>query len=79
MMMLDIAVAFDHLDLAATSLGLGTCWIASIDELEVKKVLGVPEEVRVLAVMTIGYTASWPEPRPRKELDRLIYRERYGG
>lgn len=78
MMILDIAVAFDHLDLAATSLGLGTCWIASIDELEVKNVLGVPEDVRVLAVMTIGYTSTWPEPRPRKDLDKLIYRERYG-
>ena len=79
MMMLDIAVAFDHLDLAATSLGLGTCWIASIDELEVKKVLAVPDDVRVLAVMTIGYTAAWPEARPRKDLGKLIYRERYGG
>jgi len=79
MMMLDIAVAFDHLDLAATSLGLGTCWIASIDELAVKKVLGVPDEVRCLAVMTIGYTSKWPEPRPRKDLGQLVFRERYGG
>ena len=79
MMMLDIAVAFDHLDLAATSLGLGTCWIASIDELAVKKVLGVPDEVRCLAVMTIGYTSKWPEPRPRKDLSKLVFSERYGG
>lgn len=79
MMMLDIAVAFDHLDLAATSLGLGTCWVASIDELEVKKVLGVPDEVRVLAVMTIGYTSTWPEPRPRKDFSGLICREKWMG
>jgi nitroreductase len=39
MMLLDIAVAIDYIDLTAVSLGLGTCWVASLDELEVKRII----------------------------------------
>ncbi len=78
MMSLDVAIALDYIDLTATSLGLGTCWVASLDELAVKKVLSVPDEIRVISAMAIGYPAApWPKPRPRKALENLVCYEKY--
>lgn len=72
LMPLDLAIAMDHLTLVATAEGLGTCWIAALDEMEVKKLLFVPDDMRVLIVMPVGYPVSWPEPRPRKALDKMV-------
>lgn len=76
-MELDLAIALDHLTLVATEEGLGTCWIAALDEREIKKLLSVPDDKRVLVVMPVGYTDSWPEPRPRKPLEKIICYEKY--
>jgi len=80
MMPLDIAIALDYIDLTAVSLGLGTCWVASLDELEVKRIIEVPDEYRVISTIVIGYPAiPWPQPRPRKELKKLVCYERFTG
>ena len=74
---IDLAIALDHLTLVATEEGLGTCWIAALDEREIKRLLSVPDDKRVLVVMPVGYTDSWPEPRPRKPLEKIICYEKY--
>ena len=52
-----LAIALDHISLAAVELGLGTCWIGAFNEEEVKEILGIPEDVRVVELMPIGYPA----------------------
>lgn len=53
---IDVAIALDHITLAAVELGLGTCWIGAFDEMEVKKILGIPAQgVRVVELMPLGY------------------------
>ena len=52
---IDVAIALDHISLAAVELGLGTCWIGVFNEGKVKEILGIPEEVRVVELMPIGY------------------------
>ena len=69
---IDVAIALDHMTLAAASLGLGTCWIGAFYEDKVKEILGVPPEIRVVALMPLGYPAVEPEPRPRNSLDEVI-------
>ena len=69
---IDVAIALDHLTLAAVAEGLGTCWIAAIDAYEVKNIIGVPNEACVIAVMTVGYPISWPDIKERKLLDRIV-------
>jgi nitroreductase len=76
-MEIDLAIALDHFTLVAAEEGLGTCWIAALDEREIKRLLAVPEDRRVLVVMPVGYTDSWPEPRPRKPLERIICYDKY--
>jgi nitroreductase len=55
---LDIGIALDHLTLAAADEGIGTCWIGAFDEEAVKKVLGVPKNVKVVALIVVGYPES---------------------
>ncbi|MDD4446823.1 MAG: nitroreductase family protein [Methanothrix sp.] len=69
---IDVAIALDHMTLAAASLGLGTCWIGAFYEDKVKEILGVPPEIRVVALLPLGYPAKQPEPRPRKNLDDIV-------
>lgn len=73
----DMAIALDHFSLAATAEGLSTCWIAALDEPELRQVLGIPAEMRALFVMPVGYAAEWPGPRPRKPLQDIICHDRY--
>jgi len=69
---IDVAIALDHMTLAAASLGLGTCWIGAFYEEKVKEILGVPQEIRVVALLPLGYPAEQPGPRPRKTLDEIV-------
>jgi len=73
----DIAIALDHLSLAAASEGLGTCWIGAFDEGEVKRILGIPNDVRVISLMTLGYPASISGKTGRKPLDEIICYDRW--
>ena len=55
---IDVAIAIDHLTLAAVAEGLGTCWIGAFSEDKVKQLLGVPASVKVVAMTPLGYPAS---------------------
>jgi len=56
-----IAIAFEHLVLAAANFGLGTCWLGLWDADEgVKDVLGIPGSIRILAATPLGYPAESP-------------------
>lgn len=77
LMQVDVAIAVDHLVLQATAEGLGTCWVAGLHEREVKEVLSVPENMRVVVVIAIGYTDKWPEARPRKPLEEIVSYDKY--
>lgn len=73
----DLAIAFDHLTLAAWELGLGTCWIGAFAEDEVKQILEVPENVHVVALTPLGYPDESPQMRNRKSLEELVSYDRF--
>ena len=77
--LLDIGISFEHLILAATDLGLGTCWIGSFDEEQAKESLGVPDSTRVVALTTLGYPAEKKgDVFDRKLLRDIVFYNRYG-
>jgi len=78
-MMLDAGLAMEHLVLAATAQGLGTCWQGLFTEEKVRVALNVPEDVRVVAMTPLGYAAEERRPRPRKAMEEIVYYEKYGG
>jgi nitroreductase len=73
----DVAIALEHLILQAEEENLGTCWIGAFEEKEVKAILDIPEEARVLALTPLGYPAEKPPSRGRKSLDEIISLEKY--
>jgi nitroreductase len=73
----DVAIAVDHLILAATALGLGTCWIADFDPDAARKVLRLPEGVEPVIFTSLGYPADQPRTKRRKSLDDLVRYERW--
>jgi nitroreductase len=75
--MLDIGIAMEHLVLAATDRGLGTCWIGWFKEEVAKEALGVPESLRVVAFTPLGYPAETPRPQQRKALDQIMSHDQY--
>lgn len=73
----DLSIAVSFMILEATELGLGTCWLGAFKEDEVKKILDIPEEIRVPAMFTLGYADERPVPRPRKDLNQVICFEKF--
>lgn len=73
----DLAIAMDHIILAAANEGLGTCWIGAFEEKKVKELLNIPEDVRVVALTPIGYPAEEPKDRGRKDFKEIFVYEKY--
>ena len=73
----DVAIALEHIVLQAVELGLGTCWIGAFNEEEVKKILKVPQEKKVVALLTVGYPAESPSAKPRKEISEIVAYNEY--
>jgi len=71
---IDMAITFEHIVLAATEEGLGTCWICAFDPEHFRKVLKLPEGMEPVAVTPLGYAAGDPGARPRKALAEIVTR-----
>jgi len=72
--MVDVAIAMQNIVLAATELGLGTCWIADFDEKAAKEALRIPEDVRVVAMTPLGYPDEEKGPvMGRKPLNSIVH------
>lgn len=79
-MLVDVSIAFTHLILAARAEGLGTCWIGSFDNDEIKRILNIPEDVNVVAITPLGYPKSsdiFVEASSRKSLEEIISTDGY--
>lgn len=77
--LVDIAIAVEHLILAATDRGLGTCWIGAFDEARVKQALQLPDNLRPVACTPLGYPDEAPPARRRKPLDEIVSYNSYIG
>ncbi len=68
----DVAIALEHLILQAQEEGLGTCWIGAFEEKEVKRILQIPDNVKVLALTPLGFPDEKPSSRGRKSLNEIV-------
>jgi len=67
----DSAIVMEHIVLAATALGLGTCWVGAFDPAAAKEVLKLEAGWEPLAFTPLGYPTESPAPRPRKDIEEL--------
>ena len=68
----DTTIALENMVLAAWSLGIGSCWIGNFNEEKTKELLKIPEDWKVVALVTFGYPAEQPKPRKKKPTNELF-------
>lgn len=74
---IDVAIAIDHITLAAVALGLGTCWIGSFYPDKVREILNIPKTIKVVELLTLGYPADSPRPKNRKTIEEIVHYEEW--
>ena len=73
----DVTIAMQNMVLAAEVQGVGSCWIGDFREEEVKRLLGIPEEARVVALLPMGIPDEKPGPKPKKPLSEIVHHNRW--
>jgi len=75
---LDTAASVENALLAAHALGLGACWVGAFYDHQVARTLGLPPDMRPVAIVPLGYPAEDPEPTPRLRFEEFVHMDRYG-
>lgn len=74
----DGAIAMQSMILQATEEGLGTCWIGAFHEAAVKKILGIPPHIRIVAMTPLGYPDEVKgRVTKRKEMNEIIHNNKW--
>ena len=73
----DLAIAVDHLTLAAVNEGLGTCWIGAFSQEKVCDILKIPKSCRTVALLPLGFPKQLGRPKVRKSLDEIVCYETF--
>ncbi len=68
----DTTIACAYAQLAASDLGLGACWVGAFDEEKVKRTVHIPQTLRPVALLPIGYPAENPKIKDRRPLSELV-------
>lgn len=77
----DVAIATEHISLAAAEQGLGSCWVCNFDTDLCRKHFNLPDTIEPAVILTIGYPES-PDlfkqtPKKRKTLEEIIKEETF--
>lgn len=75
---IDVAIAIDHMSLAAVELGLGTCWIGAFYEEQIKEILNIPKSIKVVELLALGYARSTPQNlKTRLPISEIVFFEKW--
>ena len=69
----DTAIACAYVQLAATSLGLATCWVGAFHPGQVSRLIKAPPEMIPVALLPVGYADETPHPTSRRHLEDLVH------
>lgn len=73
----DLAIAVDHMTLAAVDEGLGTCWIGAFSQQRVKEILDIPAKYRVVTLFPLGFPRKEKNMKFRKSLAEIVCYETF--
>jgi nitroreductase len=68
----DVSASIMSMMLAAQELGLGTVWVGAFDEFDVFEILKMPDYLRPIAIVPVGYPSRTPKPTPRLAREELV-------
>ena len=75
---INVAIALEHIALQAVELGLATCWIGSFYPDKIKAILGIPADIIIIELMTVGYPADLRPTPERNPLESIACFEKWG-
>ncbi len=73
----DVTIALENMVMAAEAQGIGSCWIGDFKEEELKELLGIPNDLKVIALVAFGYPAEKPNPPSKKSLEAIVHYNRF--
>lgn len=78
----DTSAAIENILLMVTALGLGACWVIAPcidirDEERIKEILGIPENMKAISILSIGHPTRPHRPRPRLPLSEIVFSEKW--
>ena len=73
----DCMIAGTNMTLMATALGIGSCWIGAFNELKIRSVINVPDYLRIIALISLGYASHPVSPPPRLPLEEIVHYNTY--
>lgn len=76
--LIDLAIAIENMVLTAWELGIGSCWIGAFNEREIRKLLNIPDTLRVVSLLTLGYPDQKIQSKYRKSILEIIHYEKFG-
>lgn len=74
---IDTAIALQNMVIAALALGVGSCWIGDFEQKEVKKLFNIPQDWKVIALVSFGYPTEQPESKRRKPLEEIVSYDKF--
>jgi len=74
---IDTTIALENMVIAAEAQGVGSCWVGDFKEDEVKKLLGIPDSLKVICLVTFGYPAETPHHRSKKSLEEIVHYNKF--
>ena len=72
-----IMISIAYMTLEALNQGLGSCWAGAISPKDAHRVMNLPNTLFVHDFFLLGYPDENPKPRPRKELNKIAFWEKY--
>lgn len=76
--LIDLAIAIENMVLTAWELGIGSCWIGAFNEEEIRKLLDIPDDLRVVSLLTLGYPDQKSQSKYRKSILEIVHYEKFG-
>jgi nitroreductase len=73
----NLSIAMTFMICQAWELGIGSCWIGAFDESMIKKILKIPEKIKVVSLSPFGYPAEEPTARMRKDINEIVSYNEY--
>ena len=69
---IDIAIAVEHLCLAAAEQGVGTCWVCNFDAKLCKSLFALSDNEEAAVLIPLGYPADELREKNRKPISEII-------
>lgn len=74
---IDTTIALQNMVIAAWVQGVGSCWIGDFQETQARKALGIPDDWKIVALVSFGYPTSQPREKQKKPLSEIVSYNRF--